>query len=431
MRTPMENNTIKIEDVHTTLTSYFDKEKVKDLSDLKIYEGWTLVSNRDVSGKILYHNGVYLGTNESFLLYYSYDLKNWTICENNNNNGNGTYEFTFFNNIWLAFGYGWNDNLEASTGLIEYSYDGINWKSAYQPMVESTNYASHVAQSNNSIIVYDAYNQNYIVSNDGINWYNQEISLGGTDLDNGNTYFQMPPVFGDNKWAALTQTGIYTSTDGKNWTYVTENPWGSAVWEVSLYYVGGRWYIAEFMDYYTVYTSTDLTSWEQVLVEDTYFSPYTGALPIVSHQNHYFINDTDNWCILHSSDGVHFYYDFDLEPWAKVAIINDKLLFGLQGGVPLYCYDNEVWQSISNTIALNPYYNIIQHDNKIYVSGEERDSGFSYIYVLDINTLEVLEAGACSISLYNLQSVNNQLISTNPLGVCMQRSLQDLIDNIQ
>ena len=94
MRTPMENNTIKIEDVHTTLTSYFDKEKVKDLNDLQVYEGWTLVSNRDVSGKILYHNGVYLGTDENDLLCYSYDLKTWIVCENNNNNsGNDSLQF--------------------------------------------------------------------------------------------------------------------------------------------------------------------------------------------------------------------------------------------------------------------------------------------------------------------------------------------------
>lgn len=278
----------------------------------------------------------------------------------------------FQNKMWLLGG--WNPANELSTNSeVWSSADGSNWSFICDAPWERRHMAGWLVYDDRLWVVGGDNNtghyQNDVWSSvDGINWVEETDSVPWA-----NRATQMTTVFNGSMWLmggqqlnlnpdvvlppGVAYNDVYSSTDGKNWTLVTQNAgWsprgqmiGNVVYGGKMWVLGGGTYdIRTYLN--DVWNSPDGVNWTQV----TASAPWAGRQyhDVAVFDNKIWVvaggtyasegGSTDVW---YSTDGLNW-SNLAGTPWlmrhaASVWVFQNSLWFGCGSDSAVY---NDIWK---------------------------------------------------------------------------------------
>lgn len=229
---------------------------------------------------IIYADGIWVGGTTNGIRH-SFDGKKWIDSESNFSNH---YRITYNEGTWIA-----SSNVDTDKKSLEYSKDGIHWKSTDTPIGKYW-----VKACNGRWFAWNAIKTLY--SDDGISW-DESLNERISDI----TYM-------DNVYVACGDTGFYYSDNGKTWTKAEYADWKSGS-GYSLTYANGLCLATPFsisnnVNRMIAYT-TDGKTWASSDLENYGYS----------------INVNGIWFSCCSDVRKHYlYYSADGKTWTKTSI---------------------------------------------------------------------------------------------------------------
>lgn len=430
MGTPMENNTNNINNINQTLTTYFSKEKEKDLV-VSIADNWQVKSSTNIRN-IQYYNGIYLGQLVSnSKIYYSYDMKTWQPSSCDANNSSYGIYYVHFKDVWIAA-------TSNTTYQLQYSLDGITWVS---PNV--TFLSQYLFYQNEDILLiygYDSTNKpKPYYTEDGKNWYEINITIESTDIDAMGYLYVYNFAYNGETWGLLSYCSLYSSVDGKNWTYECARP-DNTIAPVNLTAVHNKWFLTKPRGFYPspyLYSSNNLFEWSLCTIEGESVSTCENQLGY--YNGYYFYNNDYEGVIMYSSDGISWNYYLDSEniPILSFSYLNIDLAIGINSN-GVFKLINNVWTKIpypatweegnyfESNIIIYPYL------NDLIIYGYDSYNLMPYIYIVNFDNYAISDQGGQILASGNQMGVfNNRLHIYGTNSIYEQKDIQELINNIQ
>jgi len=210
---------------------------------------------------------------------YSTDGITWTaVVDNPFGSNEGIDNIVYGDDKFIAYGYGFDDDHDniIDYNKIAYSTDGIIWTT----VEDCTSVGNYIAYGNDIFVSLDTFGK-VSTSIDGITWT--------TDGNESQVVFNMwDIVYGNDKFVAVGPGGrIAYSTDGTTWTAVTNSTFGSNDGIMTIAYGNGRFFAVsssstetdDRLFYSGMETSTDGINW--TAVSNSGFDTYDGINDIV------------------------------------------------------------------------------------------------------------------------------------------------------
>ena len=229
---------------------------------------------------IIYADGIWVGGTTNGVRH-SFDGKKWIDSELKFSND---YKITYNEGTWIA-----SSSVDGNAKSLEYSKDGIHWKSTDTPIGKYRVKACHGR--------WFAWNTiKTLYSDDGISW-DESLNERISDI----TYM-------DNVYVACGDTGFYYSDNGKTWTKAEYADWKSGS-GYSLTYANGLCLATPFSFSNSVHKmiayTTDGKTWSSSNLENYGYS----------------INVNGIWFSCCSNVRKHYlYYSADGKTWTKTSI---------------------------------------------------------------------------------------------------------------
>ena len=161
----------------------------------------------------------------------------------------------FSNNMFLAFGAGFNFGVDDNNGYGAYSYDGITWTAITDTVISKIQVTS-IAYGNGKFVVGGYYNR-MAYSSDGITW----TSITDPVIPDNNPSGSIIVAYGNDKFIANRQSGAaWYSNDGIIWSDITDTNFrGRSIYNITY---GNDKFVA--IGYYFTAYSYDGLSWTTV-----------------------------------------------------------------------------------------------------------------------------------------------------------------------